>query len=311
MKIGITSIGTATSVGLIKNIRKYDNSIEIIGMDINAYGYTAGSLMVDKYYCVPYAIDIVYLQRIIEIVKKENLDLLIPINDIEIEEIVKNKEQLDSLCEIIVPSLNVINLVRNKYKMNLFAYESGISVPMMDELPYDEKCIVRDKFGVGSKGIKIYNSFSKVKINDEGKFVQKYIEGDEYTVDVLSDINGKPVFIIPRRRIEVKSGVATKVEITKDESLIKDAEKIINRLKIPGFSNIQFIKDANGINWFVEVNPRIGGCSNSSLLAAPKMFEVFMKIATNTFKDNIKLNSLEVKWDSIVTRYYEDILYEK
>ena len=51
MNVLITSVGTATSVNLIKELKKRNHYI--VGVDINDYGYTAGSLMVDNYIKVP------------------------------------------------------------------------------------------------------------------------------------------------------------------------------------------------------------------------------------------------------------------
>lgn len=71
---------------------------------------------------------------------------------------------------------------------------------------------MRDFYGVGSKGIRIVEPEDKLIVGDE-QFAQEFITGDEYTVDVLCDREGNPSYIIPRRRVEVKSGVATKVFI--------------------------------------------------------------------------------------------------
>ena len=46
-RILITSVGTATAVNLIKYFHKLGDYI--VGTDINAYGYTAGSMLVDEF----------------------------------------------------------------------------------------------------------------------------------------------------------------------------------------------------------------------------------------------------------------------
>lgn len=306
----VSSVGTATAVGVINNFRKYDSSIYIVGLDINDYGYTAGSQLVDKYYQVPYANDDTYIEVVRDILIDENVDLFIPINDVEIEAVANNRSIFDDGCQMLIPLEQTMSLVQHKYKMNKKASELGLSVPKMDEFDVNVKCIVRDFKGVGSKGIHFYDSISEAKVDSTKQFAQECVMGEEYTVDVLSTREGCPIFIIPRKRLEVKSGVATKVEILNDQKMIKDVKTLIEYLKIPGFANVQFIKDAAGNNWFIEVNSRIGGCSNSSLMAAPDMFKCFVDIANRNEK-HIDLNQSVIKWDSIVTRYYEDILYEK
>ena len=53
MKILISSVGTSTSVNLIRYFQKIGDYI--VGCDINNYGYTAGSILCKNYYKVPYA----------------------------------------------------------------------------------------------------------------------------------------------------------------------------------------------------------------------------------------------------------------
>lgn len=311
MKIAVSSVGTATSVGVIHNIRKYDPAIAIIGMDINPYGYTAGSQLVDRYYQVPLATDRMYIAVIKDIIERNAIDLFIPINDVEIAATSEKLSDISQLCRVLVPTVEVLNLIQHKYNMNQRAIDLGLRVPEMEQLDPDKKCIVRDYYGVGSKGIQIYESSRGLHIDRSKQFLQEYIDGVEYTVDVLSTDTGTPIYIIPRKRLEVKSGVATKVEIQNDPELIADTAKLLEHIKIPGFCNVQFIKDRKGVNWFIEINPRIGGCSNSSLLAAPQMFPTFMKVAAKEPITTERINPSEVKWGAIVTRYYEDILYAK
>ena len=44
--------------------------------------------------------------------------------------------------------------------------------------------------------------------------IQEYLPGKEYTVDVLSDLDGNSLLAIPRERIEVKAGISSKGKIT-------------------------------------------------------------------------------------------------
>ena len=140
-------------------------------------------------------------------------------------------------------------------------------------------------------------------------FVQEFIKGDEYTVDILNDLKGNPLIIVPRKRLEVKAGVATKVEIIKDEKMINDCKKILSKFKIPGFCNVQFIKTKSGENYFIELNPRFGGFSISSSLSSINMVELFLKLGN--IDNNYEENMSKVKWNSIVTRYYEEVVYNE
>lgn len=312
MILCITSVGTATSIGLIKYIRKYDKNIRIIGTDINEYGYTAGSMLVDKFYRVSLAKHRLFFNEILDIIEIEKTDVIIPINDNEIEVFSRNYSRLSKKTKCLVPKVNVIKLVRDKLSCTLKMEDIGLKCPKRIDINSEKKCIIRDRIGVGSKNVKILNNENFLGSILENQFIQEFISGIEYTVDVLCDEMGKPLYIIPRQRLEVKAGVATKVKFIKDMELIRSVENVLRIIKLPGFSNFQFIVDEEGNQYFIEINPRFGGCSSSSLLAAPGMFNSFMRILSGDINNDIDLNEnlKDVKWNSVVTRFYEEVIYE-
>ena len=305
MRILITSIGTATSVNLVRYFHKLQDYV--VGVDINPLGYTAGSLLVDKFEQIVLATNESYISDLQNIVRKEEIDLLIPVNDIEVYEIAKNIDKIS--CRTIIPDICTIERGRDKYICSKMMMNYGIPVPTVLENDSDEKRIVRERIGVGSRGITIVERNEKTPFyKKEDAFLQKYVDGEEYTVDVLCDGEGCPLYIVPRQRIEVKSGVATKVCVTQDNKLIDYVKRILEKVKLPGFSNIQFIKDANGMYWFIEINCRFAGCGAATLAVANNYLSIFKSILFDE-KKRFPLNE-DVKWNSIVTRYYEEVVYE-
>ena len=305
MRILITSVGTATSVNLIKEFRKKGDYV--IGVDINPLGYTAGSCLSDKFYQIAEAVDDNYLPMLSEIIANEKIDVLIPINDIEIYKVSQNIDKIS--CKCVIPDAETIEMVRDKYICNYKMKEIGIQVPEISPSSRDDKLILRDRIGVGSKGIEIIPIGKIVpEYNIEEKFLQRFVEGEEYTVDILADQNGKPLYIIPRKRLEVKSGVATKVSIENDSILVNYIKVILDSVKLPGFSNIQFIKDGKGNYWFVEINYRFSGCGAATIAVCKNYIDDFKKIVDGRV-DFRKINE-NVKWNTIVTRYYEECVYE-
>lgn len=305
MRILITSVGTATSVNLIKEFKKKGDYV--VGVDINPYGYTAGSCLSDTFYQIVLATDDRYLSKLSEIIVNEKIDVLIPVHDIEIYSISQNIDKIS--CKCMIPDVETIEMVRDKYICNLKMREIGIQVPEILFSSTDDKLILRDRFGVGSKGIEIILKGKQIPAyNTNEKFLQRFVEGEEYTVDILADQNGKPVYIIPRKRLEVKSGVATKVSIEKDCLLINYVEQILNHVNLPGFSNIQFIKDAKENYWFVEINCRFSGCGAATIAVCENYIDDYKKIVDKRV-DFRKINE-NVRWNTIVTRYYEECVYE-
>lgn len=301
MKILVTSVGTATGAGLIKAIKKTGRA-EVIGADTNLFGYTAGSMLADRYYQLPMADTNSYLQELETIARIEKADKIIPIHDLEIERIAAG-DHIYLKDKSLIPPINLIQTVKDKMVCSLQMEKMGIKVPAMVKPHTPVKKILRDRFGVGSKGIWIYEK-DEIPIVKEGQFLQEYIKGEEYTVDILSDKNGAILYAVPRIRLEVKSGVATKVKIEHNTELISLAEKIWKMYPIPGCSNIQFMK-RGGAYFFIELNYRFSGCGAATLLA--------MEGGANTLLDILEEKTVvkkpSVAWDSIVTRYYEEVIY--
>ena len=44
---------------------------------------------------------------------------------------------------------------------------------------------------------------------------------------------------------------------------------------------VQVIRDENGIDWFIEINPRFGGGSPPSMKAGAKSVEAILKLLDN------------------------------
>lgn len=309
-KILITSVGTATSVGLVKALRMAEPDIYLIGTDINRYGYTAGSMLVDEYYQIVYADHPDYMDKICEIVTKTGTDFLIPVNDMEIERIALAGDAL-SPNQVMVPDYPTVMRVRDKYLCMLEMQKNKIPTPPQcgcDDIQI--KRIIRDRVGVGSKGITFVEEGQACSFDPKKQFMQECIEGQEYTVDILSDREGRPLYIIPRKRLEVKAGVSTKMEIERNEILIELAKRILAIYKIPGFSNIQFIEDRLGNYSFIEINPRFGGGSVASLLVSEGMTETFIDLMSSgkAIRESLEKNLKKVKWNSIITRYYEEVI---
>lgn len=306
MRILITSVGTSNAVNLIRYFHKLGH--KIYGTDINEYGHTAGSLLCDRYAKVPFAVEDCYIDTMVSLITEWKIDLFIPIHDIEVFTISKRIEEIT--CECVIPKTEVIEVLRDKYICNCNMNKIGIPVaPMYFEDKPQIKRILRNRIGNGSNGIRILDPGDSIQnVNPEEAFIQEFIEGNEYTIDALCDKNGNPIYIVPRERVEVKAGVATKVKIEENIELINYCKKILYEFKLPGFSNIQFIKDKEGKYWFIEVNWRFAGSGSSTLAVAPKYLQKFIDSLSGI--ESSELNS-DVKWNTFVTRYYEELVYEE
>src|SRR4029077_14834598 len=92
----------------------------------------------------------------------------------------------------------------------------------------------------------------------ENPVVQEYLNGPEFTIDVLCDFAHRPLSIVPRERVVVRSGVIDRGRTVRDRALIDLAESVTRALPFAGAVNIQ-CRVVNGEPVVFEINPRFSG----------------------------------------------------
>ena len=314
MKILITNIASVTAINIIKILRKGKiSNLCIWGTETQEYGYNSGSILVDHYIQVPNVVEDSYVQHIKKICQFHDIDTLIPILDEELYLFAKAK--MNNYVKIALPDINTINLFRDKM-------QASIEISKMDPLIVpqiyyncssvsSDSVIIRKKVSIGSQGVAVKPKtlLSPQDFDNPAFFVQEYIEGSEYTVDVLCDNNGDVKVIIPRKRLQIKNGISTKAQIAKDDRMIELCEKIYTNYFIPGLSNVQFIKHNNDI-FFIELNMRFAGMGIASILSSYDFFSDYLLHLTSydslgNYSDNMK----KVQWGSVICRYYEETIF--
>lgn len=313
MKILITNIASITAISIVKILKRGKiTDLHIWGTEAQKYGYNSGSMIVDHYIQVPDVSSDSYIHIIIEICQKHNINVLIPILDEEIY--LFSKSKLQDYVKVLLPDIETIKLFRNKL---LASTELNNMYPNISPQIYCdassvdcEKVIIRKMQSIGSQGIIVRDkkqlSFSD--FNNREYFVQRYIEGTEYTVDILADSYGNIKLIIPRKRLQIKNGVSTKTEIINDREIIDLCRLVYDKYCIPGFSNVQFIKKDSRI-YFIEINMRFAGMGIAGVLASYDYISDYILYLTyNEDLGDFTNNMKKIKWGAIICRYYEETI---
>lgn len=90
--------------------------------------------------------------------------------------------------------------------------------------------------------------------------LESFIEGPEYTVDVLcSFIEPKAYYAVPRKRLAVRGGEVSRGVIERDTKLESLAKTIAEGFDCRGPVTVQFRKQADGSFVAMELNARVGG----------------------------------------------------
>lgn len=276
MKLLLTAIGKR--VQLIKHLKE---RFFIIGTD--AGGLAPAISFVDKFYRVPKCNENGYIEELLHICKIEKIDCLIPLYENEFLILSKNRKKFeDTGTKVILSNTKIIDICNDKEKTYMFSKENNINSPkIFNEEEIKEivrtndtnkfPLIIKPKNGMGSNQVFKINSIRELMFFkdyvDEG-IIQKFIYGQEFTVDVLCDFFGNYIYVVPRKRLEVRSGEVVKSCTVKDENIIKETIKVINKfneiknddnVSLMGPLTIQFFKDNQNNIYLLEINPRLGG----------------------------------------------------
>ena len=273
MNILVTSVGSAPCSAITRSLQNQSN-YNMIGIDIQEL--CIGNFICDKFIVCPKVNDISY-KLFIENIIHENKITKIFVGCAELEFFSKyKKEYKEKLnCDIFVNDQNFIDIANNKNKTYDFCINNDINIPKKCDISY-RPCIAKPINGYGSIGLKILKTVEDQDIVvDDSFIIQEFIEGEEYTVDILSDIDGNFIVAVPKKRLLVKNGQSFKSIVCKDDSVISFCRDVCEKMNNKSAINIQVIKQKNtGKIFLIEINPRFATTINLSIEAGvhiPKM----------------------------------------
>src|SRR5207248_7218815 len=103
---------------------------------------------------------------------------------------------------------------------------------------------------------------------DEPVMVQRLMDGPEFSIDALSDLDGRCLNAIPRTMIESRGGESIKGTVIADQELIALGARVADALRVRGPCTIQVFRDADVGLGITDVNTRFGGAFPAAMYAA-------------------------------------------
>ena len=289
MNILFLGAGGPAAVGAMKSLLECDSQgkhkIVSVDMDETAVGFHFS----DKRYVVPRYIDESYYETITDIIKKENIDLVLPTSD---DVFTVSKINLDGV-QIFMSSHEQIKKCVDKF---VFYETCKENFPFPKSTDKFVPVFAKPRDGKGSRGIKLIDDF------EENYIYQEYLPGTEYTIDVLSDMNSDVLSVIPRVRLQTKAGISTKGKIVRNEVIEKECRDIVKFLNLKGVVCVQMKEDKDGNSKFIEINPRFGGGTFFTTLAGVNFVKIILDI--------VEGKEVEVPEPKEITvlRYFDEVV---
>jgi len=228
-----------------------------------------GLFLADKSFLVPKVTAKDYIPFLIDKCKKENIKLIIPLIDPELPIIAKARNIfLENGITPLISNYETVMIGYDKLLTAKFFNENHIQSPNTSLFKEDTSLsigkfpiIMKPRFGSASIGVQKCTSIDDVKFyatKISEPILQTFLMGNEITVDVLTDFEGRPLSIVQRKRLKVRAGEVERGITIKNEELFKLVLKIVEKLKPFGAINIQCFLTPKGF-FFTEINTRFGG----------------------------------------------------
>lgn len=266
----VTAAGSFCAVNIIKSLRLADN-YRVITADIDPM--SAGLFCADAGYIVPKeGPDGRFIDRILEIVKKEKIDAVIPGFDSELPYFSGARKYFeDRGVQLIIGSEKLIEISNNKLLTSRFLLENKISAPLTFLGKDKDSALKKIKFpvvvkpnnGWGSRFV--YLAFSEsdvdrhtkeIKKNGFQAIIQEVIPnpGMEFTVSIAVAKDLDILGVIAMKRDLIK-GDSRKIWIEEYPQVCRQAAAIASKIGSCGPINLQGRLD-RGIFKVFEINAR-------------------------------------------------------
>lgn len=295
-KIMTEAAGGLTSGYLIRAIQDAGHTAIATDIDSDSVGY----YLADDFFRVPGKDAHDLWERTRELLESHDIDLVIPSLDETLKGWADRQSELaESGTYVLVSPPDTLKVTQDKWRTYHFFREHQIPTP---ETSLDQTYpLVKPRRGRGGQGVDTPSG----DVDMEGKISQEIVQGQEYTVDVFCAENGKPIYIVPRKRLKVVDGKSVNGETAKNEKVIEYVKEICSKLTFFGPVNIQCIESKSDIK-FIEINPRIGGGMALSFEAT----ENWIELAVDHFLEGEEVNSKEVNYGAKMMRYYDEVFIE-
>lgn len=333
----MSASGSQFAPGIIKCFKDNgEREIKVVGGDMSTD--PTNKYLVDKFYRVPAVKDPTYADVLLDICKKEKVDIFFPQMSAELPVLLENISRFDDAgIKVSITRNDSLYIANNKLKLFEFMKENNIPVSKfavisslddfdkaIQEVGYPEKPVcVKLTESSGARGVRViddsksryhifahekpdsfYISYEDMKktLEDADEFpelmVMEYLSGDEYDVDLVAD-NGKVLFMAGRRNPVMVMSITQESVLEKNEEAYRIAEKIVEKLGLDGVIGIDYKFAEDGSCRLLEINPRID--ATVSVFAAGGLNLPYLQVKHLLGEE---LPDVEVKYGTRLKRRY-------
>ena len=207
-----------------------------------------------------------YVPSLRDLVRAHDVDVIVPLADMDQLKLAHARDELDAL--VLLPDADVVDRMSDKYAAHLLFEEHGFDSPptyLPGEIPDDLQfpVLVKARRGYGSRHIYLAHDREALELELQRtpveSMVQAACQGEEFSIDVVCDLEGRCLNAIPRTMIQSKGGESIKGMTVKDWELIELGRRVSEAIPLKGVATVQCFRESDGTHRITDVNPRFGG----------------------------------------------------
>ena len=248
-------------------------------------------LKADEYVITPLIVDEAYIDFLLNYCKTNNITAIITRHDLDLVKLSKNKERFKNEgITVIVSDEQTINTCNDKWNAHKLLESAGLKQPRtyidMELLKHDLQSnivsfplIMKPRWGCGSYSLfqiddfdeidilyrkthrnifKTFMRYDSINAKEQCIIVQEKIDGVEYGLDVLNDLNGNYVTTIAKKKLAIRVNTQS-AEIVDKKTFEFVAKTISNNLKHVGNMDVDCFLTESGDIFVIDLNCRFGG----------------------------------------------------
>jgi carbamoyl-phosphate synthase large subunit len=212
-----------------------------------------------------------YVPFLLDLCERHNVGAVVPLTDLDLEVLARARPELPAF----VPDPEIARDTFDKYAAHLLLERHGLPSPPT-VLPPDEPeaypVMVKPRQGSGARSIHPAADRDEmeffIKYVKEPVMVQRLMQGPEFSIDLLSDLDGRCLNAIPRTMIESRGGESIKGTVIYDPELIELGRSVVEALGVRGPCTVQAFRDKEIGLGITDVNTRFGGAFPAPMYAA-------------------------------------------
>ncbi len=292
MNVLLSSVGRRSYLPIFfRNALKGDGIV----VGTNSIPNTSGMITCDVAEVTPLCFSPDYVKKMLEVCKKYSIQLLFSLHDVEAPFLARARDDFERIgTRLVIASSDFLDVCLDKSKTVQFALQNGFFAPKtfdnvenaiksieLKEISYP--LVVKPACGYGSLGlyfaederdllycyekssrevsrrIKDYSSYAvDLTFLDHRVLIQEKIEGQEYGIDVVNDLEGNYVATFIEKKLAMRGGETDSAVIVEDATLQILGKRISSYSQHPANLDIDVIVRA-GNPYLIEMNPRFGG----------------------------------------------------